>query len=172
MKTDKNWISEIEAFFTKWGDDISLLCKHLCYDPQDALDCFESVCVVIIKKYKTVLALEDPFPWLLKTVRNVSMQYNRKAQKRKKTVSVDEVELYEDSFEEDIIRKIDNKELVIFIKSKLNEKEIRLWEDMYIKDLSIKELSSLYKLPEQTLYSRAKSLKKKLKKFADEFYKS
>ena len=54
----------------------------------------------------------------------------------------------------------------------LNEKEIRLWEDMYIKDLSIKELSSLYKLPEQTLYSRAKSLKKKLKKFAAEFYKS
>lgn len=118
-------------------------------------------------KNKDKFSPEQPLlPWLLKTAKNLFIDYYR----REKLNRVSELPPHSIS-EEDVAAKIENMEILsLFAVAALTDRQRRALELVYIEGMSIEEAAREMSLSYKGFYSLLKRAEKKMKEEIKDFY--
>ena len=150
-------------------NDIYHFCLLRLKNEEDAADVTQEVFLLFQEKYEN---LEDNYirAWLYKVASNKIKEQFRAIAKREKEIIYGSVFVSQTStdilYEMEEDNKITPEELEEkkkFILSSLNEKELELFEMIYVKHLKYKELAEAFNISENTARTRVYRLKYKIK---------
>lgn len=162
---------DLDKITKEYYPDVFYFCLHYTNNREAAEDLTQDVFVTLIKK-KESLENINMRSWLTGTAYFLFLKLiekNKKENSRK--ISIDEnldfVEALTLNHERRFITDITQQQIDI-IFSKLNKKELMLYEMYYTKNMSYSEISKKLGVSENTLYARMKRLKDKVKKIINE----
>lgn len=154
-----------EELYKKYAPDLILYVRYTLNQPDEiAKDLTSEAFTILFEKWETFDPKQYPvlISWLRKTVRFLSYNLNRKAQ-RLPTISMDLVingENLSDPFGDYVYQ-----EDIQLIKNKLTEQEYQLFENIVIYNRTIKQISKIMDMNTNTLTVRWFRLKNKIRQF-------
>lgn len=156
----------IEDLIVENYDKLKTYCERLARN----LHLGEDICHEVLQralKNKDKFSPEQPLlPWLLKTAKNLFIDYYR----REKLNRVSELPPHSIS-EEDVAAKIENMEILsLFAVAALTDRQRRALELVYIEGMSIEEAAREMSLSYKGFYSLLKRAEKKMKEEIKDFY--
>lgn len=154
-------------------DDLTLLMKqveakkHVLYkiaysytkNPHDAEDCVADAVLTAMQKLRQLRDEESFYPWFVSILVNTCRKFYRKNKKH--------IELNENICEPDILNQFSGAEDRILIEevlSSLRKEEADILVLKYLDDFSLKEISEIMTIPENTIKSKIHRSLKNLRK--------
>lgn len=145
--------------------------KNYCYKLSKNLHVGEDLCQEVLRKAienKDKFKPDQPIlPWLLRTAKNLFIDYYRK----QKSMVVEDIELINIGTEDTSFLKMENMELAsIFALASLTEQQREALELVYVEGFSLAEAAEKMGLSYKGFYSLLRRAQKKLRDELKEFF--
>lgn len=134
-------------------------------------DAEDSTAETFYKAYRFINTYRTSIPfsaWLYRIAKNTVIDSLRKRKRQPKVSLESYLETHDEPIQELKGDMNDEKMLINIFLDYLDEEERSLLTMYYIEDISIKELSDLYKMKENSISVKIKRIKEKIKKLAEE----
>ncbi len=131
----------------------------------------DSTAETFYKAYRFINSYSSSIPfraWLYRIAKNTVIDALRKNKRQPKISLESYLETHNEPMHDLKKDVYDEKMLVNLFLDYLDEEERSLLTMYYLEDISIKELSDLYKMKENTISVKIKRIKEKIKKLAEE----
>lgn len=171
---------ELEEFISKYGTELMKFCKITTNNDELAMELYQETMLRMVEHYKKLEVSENIKAWAISTAINLWKNKKRKYAWRRRIAKQESYEVHiesgmkfiecddnVDNPEEKVIRS----ELIKFVRNKVRElpEKYRMVVYLYYTaDMKIKDIASLYKIPESTIKSRLVKAKKILKQKLEE----